>query len=390
MGITKKTVFITLAAILICLCSVPAIAASPSLSKGSVTMQASEKVTLKLNGATASKVTWASSNKAVATVSGGTVKAIKKGTANIVATYNKKSYTCKVEVISVSLNKKSATLWVGETLSLKLNGATASKVKWSTSDKAVATVTATGMIKAIKKGNATVYAKYGTKTFSAAITVIPQPVITGKPSNGLLIGDTVTLKVSYAKGLKTTWSSSNKAVATITQAGVVRGIKQGKAVITAKTGTATTSFTVNVTPLIYNTSGMSALEKAAYEKMYAFVSRYPEGMAYDNSQYYQWNGGIYNGGYGCAGFAFELSDAAFGKTPAKIVGKEKYGAYSFRVGDILRMENHSVIIMGKASDGFIVGEGNYNSCVHWGRKVTKSEISKNIKSGKVQYIMTRY
>lgn len=128
----------------------------------------------------------------------------------------------------------------------------------------------------------------------------------------------------------------------------------------------------------------SVEEQEAYNAMIALKSQYPEGMSWTNDNYYGWNGGIYTGGYGCAGFAFMLSDAAFGKLPAKM--KYDYSVSEIRVGDILRMngDSHSVIVLSVESNGVTVAEGNYNSSVHWGRKIPVSELNR------LTYIITRY
>ncbi len=127
---------------------------------------------------------------------------------------------------------------------------------------------------------------------------------------------------------------------------------------------------------------VSPMEGDAYSAMIALQSSYPEGMAWTNDNYYAWNGGIYSGGYGCAGFAFLLSDAAFGSLPARM----HYDASNVRVGDILRMNGntHSVIVLSVDSDGVTVAEGNYNNSIHWGRKISTDELQG------VDYVMTRY
>ena len=121
-----------------------------------------------------------------------------------------------------------------------------------------------------------------------------------------------------------------------------------------------------------------------YNRMIAFQSSYPEGMSYTNDDYYQWNGGIYSGGYGCAGFAFMLSDGAFGDLPAQMIYSFSYD--DVRVGDILRIngDTHSVIILEKYSDYVVLAEGNFNSSVHWGRELTRDEVMA------ADYLMTRY
>lgn len=118
-----------------------------------------------------------------------------------------------------------------------------------------------------------------------------------------------------------------------------------------------------------------------YNVLMSFQSSYPEGTFYDNSVYYGWKGGIYSGGYGCAGFAFMLSDAAFGSSPAKMV----YSTEGLRVGDILRTNNdtHMVIILAINGDSVTVAEGNYNGSVHWGRTLSLSNCG-------FTYALTRY
>ncbi len=125
--------------------------------------------------------------------------------------------------------------------------------------------------------------------------------------------------------------------------------------------------------------------EAVYQAMTALKDDYPEGMGWTNDDYYEWSGGIYSGGYGCAGFAFMLSDAAFGQLPARMIE----GDVSFsdvRVGDILRINNdgHSVIVLEILSDSVIIAEGNYNSSIHWGRSLSREKVES------ADYLITRY
>ena len=117
--------------------------------------------------------------------------------------------------------------------------------------------------------------------------------------------------------------------------------------------------------------------------MISMKASYPEGKTYTNANYYAWKGGIYAGGYGCAGFAFMLSDEAFGTLPARVVRTFD----DIRVGDIIRMNNdtHTVIVLKVKSTGVVVAEGNYNSSVHWGRFIPYSDINAT-----GTYLMTRY
>ncbi|MCM1134761.1 MAG: hypothetical protein NC400_04215 [Clostridium sp.] len=121
---------------------------------------------------------------------------------------------------------------------------------------------------------------------------------------------------------------------------------------------------------------------AIYSAMIGLKSSYPDGTPWTNENFYAWKGGIYSGGYGCAGFAFMLSDAAFGNARARLY----YDASQVRVGDIVRMNGntHSVIVLEVNSDSVTVAEGNYNGGVHWGRKISMSSLAG------ADYFMTRY
>lgn len=117
-------------------------------------------------------------------------------------------------------------------------------------------------------------------------------------------------------------------------------------------------------------------ETSAYNAMIALKAQYPEGMPWTNDNTYRWRGYnypnyIYAIGGGCAGFAFILSDAAFGDLPARYVDNPTYD--DIRVGDILRVNNdsHSVIVLEKYTDHIVIAEGNYNASIHWGRTMTK-------------------
>ncbi len=114
-------------------------------------------------------------------------------------------------------------------------------------------------------------------------------------------------------------------------------------------------------------------EASVYNAMIALQDEYPEGMEWTNDNFYAWNGGIYSGGYGCVGFAFILSDAAFGTLPARLT--TTFDPASVRVGDILRNYGHSYIVLEVHEDYFIIAEGNFNSSIHWGRKVSFDSVA---------------
>lgn len=124
-------------------------------------------------------------------------------------------------------------------------------------------------------------------------------------------------------------------------------------------------------------------QEEAYQAMIALKSQYPEGMKWNNSNSYRWHGSNMIGA-GCVGFAFILSDAAFGTLPARTLYNFEYS--DVRVGDILRINNdtHSVIVLEVKDSGVVIAEGNYNNSIHWGRTLSKATVET------ADYLMTRY
>lgn len=163
----KKASIILLMFMLLSVIAMPVSASAAKLNKTSISLNAGKTYTLKATG-TKGKITWTSSKKSVATVSSkGVIKAKKKGTAVITAKYGKKKLTCKVTVKqpvkSIKLNKTSATLKKGKSLTLKAtvfpNNANNKKVTWTSSNKKVATVSSKGVVKAVGNGTATITVK---------------------------------------------------------------------------------------------------------------------------------------------------------------------------------------------------------------------------------------
>ncbi len=111
---------------------------------------------------------WQSSNTNVATVStGGTVKAIARGTATITATTVKgaKTATCTVTVrqpvTKVTLNRYTLTIKKGSTYRLVAtvypSNANNKKVTWKSGSKSIATVSYKGLVKGIRRGTVYIY-----------------------------------------------------------------------------------------------------------------------------------------------------------------------------------------------------------------------------------------
>jgi uncharacterized protein YjdB/uncharacterized protein YfaP (DUF2135 family) len=211
------------------------------LNKKKLSLYVKNKATLKLKG-TKKKVKWSSSNKKVATVSKkGVVTAKKKGKATITAKVGKKKYKCQVTVSNPSISNTSLSLNAGATAKLTVKNAVGT-VTWSSSNTGIATVTAAGEVKGIAKGTATITAVASGVKLTCAVTV-KNIDVTGitvdKAKVSLLVGETASLRATVAPDNATikdyTWASSNAAVATVDQKGLVKGVGPGKATITVTT-----------------------------------------------------------------------------------------------------------------------------------------------------------
>ena len=172
----------------------------------------------------------------------------------------RQSITLKlVPVTAVSLS--GVTVGEGKTAAITAQvspaDATNTTLTWTSSNTGIATVNASGTVTGVKAGTATITAtaSNGVKG-SCTVTVTAAPVeATGvtlsQTTLGLGVGAkqtlTATVQPSNAADKTVTWTSSNPAVATVSN-GTVTGVKVGSATITAKTAngkTATCAVTVS-------------------------------------------------------------------------------------------------------------------------------------------------
>ena len=84
----------------------------------------------------------------------------------------------------IRLNKTKVSVTAHQTIKLKLKNAKAKKVKWSSSNKKVATVSGKGKVSALKKGKVTITAKYKGKKYKCSIKVKKALSVTAKAING--------------------------------------------------------------------------------------------------------------------------------------------------------------------------------------------------------------
>ena len=140
--------------------------------------------------------------------------------------------------VTVTLDKTSATVYTGKTVTLKAaSNDTAKTVTYTTSNKAVATVSSTGVVKGVKAGTAVITANCGNATATCKVTVKAPSVKFAKSSAVVYTGKTATVKATLAGVSSVTYKSSNTKIATVnSKTGTVKGIKAGTVTITATSG----------------------------------------------------------------------------------------------------------------------------------------------------------
>ena len=227
--------------------TVVAAPSSVKLNPTAITLGVKESYTIApvIASSSCTSFTYSSKNKAIATVDAkGVVKGVKAGKTSItVKTHNGKTATLTVTVknapSSVTLSPASVSVGVGETYTLKptIPSGTHASYTYSSKNKAIATVTAKGVIKGIKVGTTTVtVTTHNGKTASVTVTVMKAPAVValGASAISLGIGESLTLKPTIPADSHTTYTyaTSSTAIVTVTSKGALKGIKAGKATIT--------------------------------------------------------------------------------------------------------------------------------------------------------------
>lgn len=239
------------------------------------------------------KVTWKSSDNAIATIDPyGKVQALKAGNATITVTTEdgNKAATCNVTVVTgavavggVSLDKTALILDEGlsEYLAVTITpvNATNKKFTWTSSNDAVATVEGNGNVTAHKAGNVTitVTTEDGNKTATCNVTVkavivAVTDVSLDKTYMSLVQGNSRTLAATItpvnATNKKVEWKSSDNTIATVDSNGKVTAVNAGTATISVTTeeGNKTASCSVKVF------DAMSAFTDSRDDNVYSFVT----------------------------------------------------------------------------------------------------------------------
>lgn len=202
-------------------------------------------------------IIWSSENASVARVNGGTVTASGPGVTNIVAKSDDNglvSAVCRITVVAkavpvegISLSDESIELNKGEKKRLEATispaGATIQNVRWMSTDENVATVSESGEVSALGTGETEIVVTTvdGGFTASCCVSVVQSAEGLSLDKTELELYEsescvlTAVISPSDATDKTVEWTSSDESVATVF-GGKVQAMKEGTAVITAKSG----------------------------------------------------------------------------------------------------------------------------------------------------------
>ena len=192
-----------------------------------------------------SRLTWSSSDERVATVSGGNITAVGRGTCVIFArAFNGVTSTMKVTVedapSEVTLSEKSIKLGVGEMRALIAVSDTPGDITYRSGNPRIATIDQNGMITGKKKGTVKVYAtSYNGITAKATVTVTSKPAYLyfGFRSMDVYIGSPtkIPVHIQYHANTYPEFSIDDETIATVDGYGVVTALRPGRVILSCRT-----------------------------------------------------------------------------------------------------------------------------------------------------------
>ena len=217
----------------------------PELNCSELVLKVGDTTLLTVQNTTpGAMISWSSSDDEKVSVSDtGLVEALAEGTATITAEVDGKELTCEVTVTQEEapepeLNRSELTLKVGDSYQLEVGNIDENtEVTWSSSDEEKVSVSDTGLVEALAKGAATITAKVDDKELTCEVTVTaedaPVPEL-NQTKLSIQVGSSGRLAVSnLPEGAQLTWSSDDPRIATVSDTGVVKGIRKGKTNVTA-------------------------------------------------------------------------------------------------------------------------------------------------------------
>ena len=257
-GVTSNTVQVTVTdAVLTAIAVTP-----PSVSVGKGQTQQLTATATYSDNTTANvtdNVAWLSDDTATVTVISGLLTGVEQGTAEVTASLDGvTSNTVQVNVTdavltAIEITPPSVSVGKGQTQQLTTTATysdnttadVTGSVAWLSDDTATATITTNGLLTGVEQGTAEVTASLDGMTSNAVQVTVTDAVLTAiaitPPSVSVGKGQTQQLTATATYSDNTTadvtgsvaWLSDDTATATITTNGLLTGVEQGTAEVTA-------------------------------------------------------------------------------------------------------------------------------------------------------------
>ena len=262
-----------------------------------------------------SDATWTSSAPEVATVEGGTVSALKRGTAEITVTASGLEATLTVTVtgstlLTLSITPPSPILARGLQKQLTATGVftdnttqdLTKQVTWTSATKTVASVGADGLLTAVSVGSTNVSAKFGTTSATTLVTVSaavvesialtpPDPSLPKGMTRVLMATATLSDGTTEAVSSPAEWTSSDESVATVNSAGVVTAIALGTTTISVSVAGVTGATKITVVGASLVSIGVTPAAPTVVKgltKQFTAMGSYSDGTLLDLTNQVTW------------------------------------------------------------------------------------------------------
>ena len=196
-------------------------------------------------------VTWTSSDRTVASVSGGIVTAKGYGTATITAeTFNGKTGSIKITVKEITADKvvisgvpDGSDIYIGHTFDLTAkitpDNVDDPTLVWSSSNNEVATVSENGSVVALSEGKTEIRATASNGTYGKVVIKVKekhvQTVDIAEEEMTIFLGDEFTLKATITPGDATDqqllWTTQDPAVVSVSETGHLAALDRGETTV---------------------------------------------------------------------------------------------------------------------------------------------------------------
>ena len=241
----------------------------PVLNKTELNLYVNDESDLNISDKGNREVKWSVSDQNIVSVENGKVKALQKGSTDIIVSVGNDTLKCHVTVNEkkVSFNKERLTLLTDDSETIVINNKREdANIKWSSSHNDVAGVDQQGRITGLKPGTSTISASLMSQTLKCQVTVEKRVLSLSDQKLTLYKDDKKTLKINHIKAnSQVTWSSSNNKVISVNQ-GTIEALQTGTAVITAVVDdqTLTCQVTVKEKKISLNKEDLLLMEKDTF------------------------------------------------------------------------------------------------------------------------------